>query len=240
MSQQKTFDRGGEVKQQRFNSVRNPRHPSPACLWKTKPGYNSSPPQITQFTYKTFKCNELLRCSRCCKLNTFAPFSIGEEKPAIFPPSMYTNSNSLFPPCTQHGGGDSSRTQISPWGMERWQRCMPRPLLLSGPRKHKHWHSWRQRMWHFLRRDASHLQIDALFEIDGRRCNECALGTQRHATRLLWDLGSGALWLRLIFFPFLFLEHRGPAVCFIKMGLEKMCVLLLSLGDDSLDKSVQF
>lgn len=56
--------------------------------------------------------------------------------------SVYSPAPILFPVCVHSMKGDSSRTQISPWGMKRWQRCMPRPLLLSGQWKEKHWHSW--------------------------------------------------------------------------------------------------
>lgn len=67
------------------------------------------------------------------------------------------------------------------------------------------------KMWHFLHCDTSHLQIDALSGIDRRRCNECASVTQRHATRTLWDLSSGASWLVC------FLKRRGPAVYVIQI-----------------------
>lgn len=100
--------------------------------------YNTTsfPLKITQFTYKTFKCDELLKCSRCCKRNTFSAFSIGEEKTCYSSLSMYAAAPILFSLCVHSMEGDSSRTQISPWGMERWQRCMPRPLLFSlGHRK---------------------------------------------------------------------------------------------------------
>lgn len=100
--------------------------------------YNTTsfPLKITQFTYKTFKCDELLKCSRCCKRNTFSAFSIGEEKTCYSSLSMYAAAPILFSLCVHSMEGDSSRTQISPWGMERWQRCMPWPLLFSlGHRK---------------------------------------------------------------------------------------------------------
>lgn len=82
------------------------------------------------------------------------------------------------------------------------------------------------KIWHFLHCDTSHLQIDALSEIDRRRYNECASVTQRHATRTLWDLSSGACWLVC------FLKHRGPAVGYviqIEMGSRK-CVSIYCSG----------
>lgn len=64
------------------------------------------------------------------------------RKHLLFFLSMYAPPPILFSLCVHSMEGDSSHTQISPWGMERWQRCMPRPLLLSGPQKEKHWHRW--------------------------------------------------------------------------------------------------
>lgn len=134
------------VKHERVNVRRNT--PSHLFLWRTKPSYSSFHYNATsflenntQFTYKTFKCNELLKWSRCCKLNTFALFLLVREN-LLFFLSMYSPAPILFPVCVHSMKGDSSRTQISPWGMKRWQRCMPRPLLLSGQWKEKHWHSW--------------------------------------------------------------------------------------------------
>lgn len=81
-------------------------------------------------------------------------------------------------------------------------------------------------MWHFLHRDTLHLQIDALFEIDRMRCNECAWMTQRHATRTLWDLSSGAFCLVC------FLKHRRPAVYVIHIsrGWRKFASIYWSRG----------
>lgn len=42
---------------------------------------------------------------------------------------MYALAPILFSLRVHSVEGDSSRAQISLWGMEKWQRCMPRPLL---------------------------------------------------------------------------------------------------------------
>ena len=74
-------------------------------------------------------------------------------------------------------------------------------------------------IWHFLHRDTSHLQIDALSEIDRRRCNECDLVTQRHATRTLWVLSSAACWLVCFFF---FFKAKQKASCLCYSSLERV------------------
>lgn len=166
--------------------------------------------KITQFTYKTFKCNELLKWSRCCKLSTFALFLL-LRKNLLFLLSMYAPAPILFSLCVHSMEGDSSRTQISPWGMERWQRCMPRPLLFSGPWEEKHWHRWQAKCDIFCTVIPRIFKLMPCLEIDRRRCNECASVTQRRATRTLWDLGSVEFWLVC------FLKHRGPAVDVIQI-----------------------
>lgn len=145
------------------------------------------------------------------QIEYFCSVSIGEEELALLSEERTRRHQFSFLSVYTAWRGDSSRTQISPWGMERWQRCMPRPVLLSGPRKDKDWKQLTEKIGHFLHGYTSHLQIDASSEIDRRRSNECASGAQRHATRLLLDLGSGASWLVW------FLKHRGPAVYVIQI-----------------------
>lgn len=139
------YDRGYGSSQKGLTMWRN-RSSYHGCLWTqvtNSSHYNttSSLQKITQLTYKTFNCNELLKWSRCCKLNTFALFQL-LRKNLLFFVSMYALTPILLPLCVHSVEGDSSHTQISPWGMRKWQRCMPRPLLLSGPWKEKHWHHW--------------------------------------------------------------------------------------------------
>lgn len=180
--------------------------------------------KITPFTYKTFKCNELLKCRRCCKWDTFALFLL-VRKNLLFFLSIYAPAPILFSLCVHSMEGDSSRTQISPWGMKRWQRCMQRPLLFLRATERETLAPLTGKMWHFLLCDTLHLQIDALSEIDRRRRNECASVTQRHATRTLLDLSFGAFWLVC------FLKHAGPAVYVIQIysGWRK-CVSIYCSG----------
>lgn len=92
------------------------------------------------------------------------------------------------------------------------------------------------KMWHFLHRDTLHLQIDALSEIDRRRRNECASVTQRHATRTLWDLGSGAFWL-VRFFK----AQRASCLCYSNFsGVGENVRPSTVAGDSSLDESIHF
>lgn len=135
-------DRGLGVEPERVNDAEK-YFMLPSLFMEDARHYNTTPSRqkTTQLTYKTFKCNELLKCSRCCKLNTFALFQL-LRKNLLFFVSMYALTPILLPLCVHSVEGDSSHTQISPWGMRKWQRCMPRPLLLSGPRKEKHWHHW--------------------------------------------------------------------------------------------------
>lgn len=184
---------------------------------KTKPSYNSSHCnatsfllQITQFTYKTFKCNELLKWSRCCKFNTFALFPLVGEN-LLFFWSMYAPAPILFSLCVHSMEGRLiSHSNISVGnGKMAEMHAEATPFIRASERETLA--QLTGKMWHFLHCDTSHLQIDALSEIDRRRRNECASVTQRHATRTLWGLCSGAFWLVC------FLKHRGPAVYVIQI-----------------------
>lgn len=184
-------------------------------LTKTKPSCNSSHYnttsfllKITMFTYKTFKWNELLKWSRC-KLNTFALFLFVRKK-LLFFLSMFGPTPILFSLCTQHGGRLISHSNISTGnGKMAEMHAEATPFIRAAERETLA--PLTGKMWHFLHCDTSYLQIDALSETDRRRCNECALLTQRHATRTLWVLNSGAFWLVC------FLKHRGPAVYVIQI-----------------------
>lgn len=167
--------------------------------------------QITQFTYKTFKSNELLRWSSCCKLNTFALFPLVRKKTCYSSLVWTRPAPILFSLCVLSMEGRLiSHSNISVGnGKMAEMHAEATPFIRASERQTLA--QLTGKMWHFLHCDTSHLQIDALSEIDRRRCNECALVTQRHATRTLWGLSSGAFWLVC------FLKHRGPAVYVIQI-----------------------
>lgn len=80
----------------------------------------------------TFQHNESLKSSRCRKRNTSYPLT-----PILY---FFFSINSI-----EVG---SSRTRMSLWGMEKWPRHMPGPLLVVPPRcrRRKLWHGrWGKR-----------------------------------------------------------------------------------------------
>lgn len=134
------------------------------------------------------------------------------KKNLLFFIGMYVLATILFSVCVHSMEGDSSRTQISLWGNGKMAEMHAEATPFSPcHRKRKHWHSWQGLCDIFCTVILLFLQIDALSEIDRRRRNDCISVTQRHATRILWDLSSGVLWLVC------FLKHRGPAVYVIQI-----------------------
>lgn len=111
--------------------------------------------------------------------------------------------------------------------MEKWQRCMPRPLLFffllpSVPDGENTGTVDSSEDDIFCAEIPLYPQIDALSEIDRRRRNECSSVTQRHATRTLWDHSSGILWL-----PLLFKAQRASCSCYSNFkGSQKICTYL--------------
>lgn len=55
----------------------------------------------TQFTYKTFRCIELLKYSRCCQLSNFCCVFTGLEKRVM---GSREHMHQFCFLCTQHGG----------------------------------------------------------------------------------------------------------------------------------------
>lgn len=121
------------------------------CLWKKKQlvtaCYNTTSVllKITQFTYKTFKWNKLLTWSRCCKLNTFYPASICEEKLAILPKYVRADTNSLF--LSVYSAWRETHLALK-YLRREWKdgrdACRGHSFY-PGHGKEKHWHRWRGR-----------------------------------------------------------------------------------------------
>lgn len=192
---------------------------------------NASLRKLHSFADKTLKAGkksyELLTWSRCCKLNTFAPFLLvrGGKKPAIFPQDVCAHQFSFLSVYTAWRETHLPLKYLRGEWKDGRDARMQRPLLFSGPRKEKHWHRRRGKMWHFWRCDTSHLQIDALSPTDRRRCNECTSAAQRRATGILWDHSSGCF---LTGFFGGFKAWRTSCWCYANVeGLEKMCIQLL-------------
>lgn len=111
----------------------------------------SFPLKLTQFTYETFKCNELLRWSSSCKCNTFAPFPSVKEKLAILHRYVCAGTNSLFSLCTQHGSCLILHSNISVGNVKMAEmHAEATPLPPSMPKKEKILVQLTGKMWHFL------------------------------------------------------------------------------------------
>lgn len=150
-------------------------------------------PKITQFSYKTFKCNELLKPSRCSKCNTLA-----EEDKLAFE-GMYTPAPNRFFFCVHSMEVGSSRTQISLWGNGKMAETHAgaTPIFATRHRRRKLWHGQWGKCHIFCAAIPLYLQIDALSEIVRRRRNECAPVTQRHTTGTSGGSPLGSRWLAL-------------------------------------------
>lgn len=139
-------------------------------------------------------------------MQCFRSVCTGEEKLPILHRYARACTNSSFSLCTQHGRRLISHSNISVGnGKMAEMHAEATPFFLCA-RWRKHWHGRQRKCDIFCTVIPLYLQIDALSEIDRRRRNECTCVTQRHATRTLWALRSGVLWLVC------FLNHRGPAV----------------------------
>ena len=107
----------------------------------------------------------------------------GKKNNLLFVPKyVCADTNSLSSLWTQHGGRLISHSDISVGEWKDGRDARRGHSFYPGPQRRETLAllTWRGgNVTFFLHRDTSHLQIDALSEIDGRRCNECASAAQR-------------------------------------------------------------
>lgn len=152
----------------------------------------------------------------------FCSVSTGEDKLPVLHRYVCACTDSLFSPCTQHGGRLISRSNISVGnGKMAEMHAEATPFFSLRARQRKHWHSWQGKCDIFCTMIPLYLQIDALSEIDRRRRNECTDTKTCHQ-----DFVGSRLWS--IVTSLLFKAQRTSCLCYSNLeGLKKMCVYLL-------------